>query len=429
MPLLEPLLRPRGRCPWRRGTGGRRCAILALTAACLSGSTGFTWQFDTAESQGMSSSALGAVQAYSDALGPDTGLMVMRNDVVVLEHYTGSKDPDDVFTVRSLTKSFGAGLLVKALDDGAVTLAEQGCSRPDVTVHHLASMTSGMKKDSGETCDNPFWFEPGEDFAYSDGSANAVADKLRESYGADLLPLMTSAIMDPIGVEDWNWTDQRFSSGLKISIRGMVRYGRLWLRGGDWDGVQVLSTSGVTLATTPTNPSLKGDYGYLWWVNGETEPYEQLGYVLTPLFPEDAPADAFFAAGCTSSYILVVPSLGLVAARSGAPCVSIRDGTSEFTDTARGFVTAVLDAVSECSDGVDNDLDGLVDFPSDPSCADLAGASEAPPDIPAASAQARAALAGALLLAGFCGPMRGRRAAAINCPEEARRRSAGRRSR
>jgi CubicO group peptidase (beta-lactamase class C family) len=374
----------------------RRQHAVALVALCA-GLFGFSWQVGTPESQGMTSAELGALREFSDALALATGLIVMRNDVVVLEHYTGGKQPDDVFTVRSLTKSFGAGLLVRALDDGVVTLSEPGCSREDVSLHHLASMSSGMKKDSNETCEDPFYFEPGEDFAYSDGSANAVGDKLREFYGPDLLPRM-AAILQPIGVEDWIWTDQRFSSGLRISVPGMIRYGRLWLRGGDWDGVQLLSAAGVSLATSPSNPQLKGDYGYLWWVNRPSAPYARYGYVLTPLFPPSAPADAFLGAGCESSYLLVVPSLQLVAGRAGGDCISIRDGTSGFTDLARGFVERVLAAVSACSDGLDNDGNGAIDHPADPGCSDLADGTEAPP-VPALGMPGLAALA--LVLVGL----------------------------
>lgn len=378
----------------------RRLAALIASFGFL---LGFTFQPDTPESQGMSSEVLTALQAYSDAFHDNTGLLVLRNDVVVLEHYTGTGNVNKQWAIKSATKSFGAGLLVRALDDGVLTLSDLACTRPDVTVHHVVSMTAGIPKNK-YTCDTGFWFEPGEDFAYSDGSANVFGDKLREFYGADLAPLMASALMDPIGVESWSWSsEQLLSSGLSITIRDMIRYGRLWLRGGDWDGVQVLSQSGVALATAPSAPQLRGDYGYLWWVRGSGDPpfYDRYGFQLNPLFPSSAPEDAFLAAGCTRSYILVVPSLQLVAARANGACVSIQNGTTQFTDEARGFVEAVLAAVSACSDGVDNDGNGLTDFPADPGCSDLADTSEASPAVPSAGPLGIVSLALALLGAGL----------------------------
>jgi CubicO group peptidase (beta-lactamase class C family) len=377
-----------------------RVALFCISFVLL----GFTFSPDVPENQGMSSQALMQLQAFSDAIDANTALMVMRNDKVVLERYTGTKSQSSLLNLKSATKSFGAGLLVKALDDALLTLGESGCTRPDVSVHHLVSMTSGMPKNESNDCDAIFLFDPGTDFAYSDASVNTFADKLHTLYGADLEPLMASAIMDPIGVSNWSWaSDQTLSSGIKLPLRGMVRYGRLWLRGGDWDGQQVLSAAGVALATSVANPTLKKDYGYLWWVRGPEAPdfYDRYGFELNPVFPASAPLGSFLAAGCTRSWILVVPDLDLVAARSGGTCVSIQNGNTQFTDEARSFVTLVLDAVAECSDGIDNDGDGLIDFGADPECNSLADTREIPvPSLPSSGPLAASLLSLAILAIG-----------------------------
>jgi choice-of-anchor B domain-containing protein len=55
-------------------------------------------------------------------------------------------------------------------------------------------------------------------------------------------------------------------------------------------------------------------------------------------------------------------------------------GTVVLSDINRGLfiLKPDLGAVPECSDGLDNDGDGLTDFPDDPSCPDADGAAEAP---------------------------------------------------
>ena len=55
-------------------------------------------------------------------------------------------------------------------------------------------------------------------------------------------------------------------------------------------------------------------------------------------------------------------------------------GVVVVSDINRGlFVLAPdLTAVPECSDGIDNDRDGLTDFEADPSCANSQGATEHP---------------------------------------------------
>jgi CubicO group peptidase (beta-lactamase class C family) len=381
----------------------RRALNLAVLVVLSSALVAFTFDPDVPENQGMLSAQLTNLVTYSDQFGPDSGLLVLRNDKVVLEHYTGTGSTINKFGIKSATKSFGAGLLVKALDDATLNLTDLACGHPSITVHHAVTMTSGIQK-SDSHCNGPFLFPVGTDFSYSDGSVNVFADKLRTIYGNDLEPLMASALMDPIGAEDWNWTSsQTLSSGLSMSIRDMTRYGRLWLRGGDWDGVQVLSAANVALATAPSNPALKPDYGYLWWVRGTTEPpfYDRYGFELNPVFPTDAPSDSFLAAGCTRSWILVIPSLQLVAARAGGACISIQSGTTQFTDEGRGFVEAVLAAVSACSDGVDNDGDSLIDYPADPDCTSLADSSEATPVVPSMGRLDLVVLACAMV--GACG--------------------------
>jgi len=78
----------------------------------------------------------------------------------------------------------------------------------------------------------------------------------------------------------------------------MARFGYLWLRGGAWSGKQILPTSYVKAALTP---SANGpDYGYLWWLNTK-------GKNLTGL-----PANAYAALGAGSNTILVSPDHELV---------------------------------------------------------------------------------------------------------------------
>jgi CubicO group peptidase (beta-lactamase class C family) len=371
----------------------------ALLCALALPLVGFTFVADVPENQGMSSSALAALQSWSDAVTANTAVLVLRNDRVLLEHYSGSATSSTRFGLTSAAKSVGMGLLARALGDGAVSLNDPLCGVPGMTLRQAASMTAGFKKGSAENCGSVLMFPPGTDWSYSDGSANVVRDRLRQVYGMDLEP-QVDLMLDAIGATNWRWeAAQRFSSGISMNARGMALYGRLWERGGDWDGVQVLPASFVAEASTPANPAFKNDYGLLWWVmhDGPAVFYDHNGYELNPMFPQSAPGDAMIAVGCSRAYILVVPSLGLVAVRGGGDCLSISDGT-ELSDQTRTFVELALAGVSECSDGVDNDGNGPIDFPADAGCASLGDTVEASaPVVPAIPGPAWAVLAALLL--------------------------------
>jgi CubicO group peptidase (beta-lactamase class C family) len=90
----------------------------------------------------------------------------------------------------------------------------------------------------------------------------------------------------------------RWGGGMWIDSWDMARFGYLWLRGGNWNGRQVVPASYVKEALTP---SAHGpDCGYLWWLNtkGKTLP--------------GMPANAFAALGAGSNTILVSPDHELV---------------------------------------------------------------------------------------------------------------------
>ncbi|MBW2122620.1 MAG: beta-lactamase family protein [Deltaproteobacteria bacterium] len=307
-----------------------------------------TFIFENAEpeSLGISPAGLGDLIAYSDSLSHENGLLLLSHDRVLLERYSASSETTK-WNTYSTTKSFGAALLVLALDSGAIRLADNVCGRTDMTVHHLASMTAGFPKPSDITCDAELLFQPGTDFAYSDGGTNILRDVIIDAFGVeDIGVLLRDRILAPIGADDWLW-DGRFSAGLHMTVRDMARYGRLWLRKGDWDGERLFSEANANLATRASNPDLMKAYGYLWWVNshGQPEPYDRYGFKINPIFTPRVPADAFMAIGASRTFILVVPSLELVAVRGGTGFVSIQSGDTRLSDESRGFVDSVLAAL------------------------------------------------------------------------------------
>ncbi len=57
------------------------------------------------------------------------------------------------------------------------------------------------------------------------------------------------------------------------------------------------------------------------------------------------------AIGASRTFILVIPSLHLVAVRGGSGFVSIQDGTTRLSDESRGFVDCVLASVTDLEGG------------------------------------------------------------------------------
>lgn len=95
------------------------------------------------------------------------------------------------------------------------------------------------------------------------------------------------------------------------------------LRRGDWDGGRVLSEGAVEAITRPVGTP--GGCGIGWWTNAGGR------------WPS-LPRDAFAGGGAGHQILLVVPSLNLVAVRSGA--------NLDRVDSAEGFWDAAKDISS-----------------------------------------------------------------------------------
>ena len=125
---------------------------------------------------------------------------------------------------------------------------------------------------------------------------------------------MKTRVFQPIGIENFGWDLQggggnlgphtNAHSGLRLSARDFARLGYLLLRGGSWQGKQIVPKWWIDLATRSSqyfNPS----YGYTFWVNTDG--------MLCP----HAPKDAFAFSGYATNRCFVVPSLDLVVVRLG----------------------------------------------------------------------------------------------------------------
>lgn len=65
-------------------------------------------------------------------------------------------------------------------------------------------------------------------------------------------------VYDPNGISTGGW-------GLTLTVRDMVKFGRLYLNEGTYDGKQILSKSWVKESTAMNS----NQYGYLWWLREE----------------------------------------------------------------------------------------------------------------------------------------------------------------
>ncbi len=160
---------------------------------------------------------------------------------------------------------------------------------------------------------------PGTVFEYNDVRVNALALAVTSVWRKPLPQVLKQYIMDPIGASNtWRWTGYRNSwivldgnpvqsisggghwgGGMFINAEDMARFGLLTLRKGNWNGHQLIDSSFIKTATTPT--AVKKDYGYMnWFLNTQKETLPS------------APTNAFAHIGNGNNVIYVDPTNDLV---------------------------------------------------------------------------------------------------------------------
>src|SRR5262245_8800081 len=294
-------------------------ALLGSTAAAQGPK--FEWQTTTPASQGMSAEKLDALQE-SLALKNTKALLVIRNDRIVWEWYATDHGPTKTHYTASMAKALVGGVaLGVAITDGQIALDDPAAKfipewkndplKSKITVRQLGSHSSGVEDAEVDNIiphdkllgwKGDFWkrlpvprdpfsvsrdkapvsFEPGTFGAYSNpGIALLTYCTTAAIAGGehnDVRTLLRERVMRPIGVADSEWSvgygQTSFVNGLPLvgswgggnyTARAAARVGRLMLRGGDWEGRQLLSKEAVRLITS--DAGLPGPWGMGWWSN------------------------------------------------------------------------------------------------------------------------------------------------------------------
>ena len=352
-----------------------RLLPLLFAAHMHTGSGEPTWpmpDWPPAEPADVGMAAGPLVQARDYALTGGGSGYITRHGRLVLSW----GDPGQRYDLKSSTKSFGSICLGLAVKDGHMRLDDRATAHhptlgtpPNgnretgwldrITILDLASQTAGFEKPGGYT---ELLFEPGTAWDYSDSGPNWLAECITLAYGRDLAELMFERVFTPLGIQrrDLVWRKnayrpasidgiprREFGAGILASVDAMARIGYFMLRSGRWLDREILTPDYVHLAVrTPPghaelpvlHPETYGQaashYALLWWTNVDSA------------IP-GVPRDAYWSWGLYDSFILVIPSLDIVAARAGQSWIRTK-GAGHY-DVAKPFFVPIVESVVERS--------------------------------------------------------------------------------
>jgi CubicO group peptidase (beta-lactamase class C family) len=281
-----------------------------------------------------------------------TGLLVLRDDTLLFENYYNGNGPESKAISWSVAKSILSALIGMAIEDGYIDdiydpvtkyapfLKDSGYN--DVPIKHVLQMSSGIRfnEDYGDfhsdinRLGRSFALNrPLDDFVLSlehekdPGTYNyyksvdtqvlgiVLREALKGTNGKTISEYTEEKLWKPLGMESdacWlvdNDGMEAVFAGFNAVLRDYARFGRLYLKRGNWNGTQIVLEKWVQDSITPDAPHLlPGDnpssnwvlgYGYQWWI------------------PENPDGD-FLAIGVYGQFIYIYPKFDIVIVKTSA---------------------------------------------------------------------------------------------------------------
>jgi CubicO group peptidase (beta-lactamase class C family) len=287
-------------------------------------------------------------RAFEDpTLATTNAVLVIHRGQLILERYAGAKEhfdrpPEPIEASTrllswSLAKSMLHFLVGVLVDDGkldpsapAAVSAWRDDERRRITLAHLLAMRDGLsfledyvdgeRSDTiemlfgsgrpdvaGYTIAQPLAHPPGSFFNYSSGTTNVISKIVADVVGPGdpYRTFLTERLFGPLGMRS---AEPSFddvgtfiaSTFVHATAADFARFGLLYLRGGLWEGRQLVSPSWIDTAQVPLSRDEESGnlYSWQWWVTGD-----EFG--------------TYWASGYTGQIIAISPVLDAVVVRLG----------------------------------------------------------------------------------------------------------------
>lgn len=290
-----------------------------------------TWgQAPASAPAGWNGEALAEAWRYAGTINTDAAMVVHGGRTVATYGDVTAR-----YLCHSMRKSFLSALIGPHVEEGRIdlsrTLADLGIDDKEglserekqATVYDLLTARSGIYHPSGY--ETP-WMRsikevrhshaPGTYWCYNNWDFNALGTIFEQVTGARIHADFRDRIAGPVGMQDFRFDAEREDGWyshddcsvhaaypFRMSARDVARFGLLFLRGGAWEGAQVLPADWVRESVLPySHAGARGAYGYMWWVAREGVSFPQV----------EAPPGTYSARGAGGHYCVVLPTLDLV---------------------------------------------------------------------------------------------------------------------
>ncbi len=246
------------------------------------------------------------------------GLLILQDGKIRLERYALGYSESGRWTSMSVAKSVTSTLVGAAIKDGYIKSVDdyvtaylpdlKGSAYDSVTIHHLLTMTTGVRWNENYTDPNAdisrFFTDsvepgmnatvsymrrliaegkPGKKWVYKTGETHLIGVLVSAATGKTLSDYLSEKIWIPYGMEEKaTWilgrTDEELAGCcLQAKLRDFGRFGQFVLEGGRINGESIVPDGWFQEATHTQIPLWPhGGYGYQWWIFNDST-FEALG--------------------------------------------------------------------------------------------------------------------------------------------------------
>ena len=235
--------------------------------------------------------------------------MVIHNDTILFEHYSGGWNKDSQSCIFSVTKTITSLLCGIALKDGYIKnlsdpvtdyipeLKDADATFAELKIEHLLDMTAGLKFNENYSW-NPFskmaklYFgnntlkvlkslkfieTPGENFSYDSATTAILGLVIERATGQSYAHYLSEKVWQPLGMErdaligldSKKHHTAKSYAGLTTNVKDLAKIGKLFLNNGICNGVQIVDSAFVKRCLSTHTAGISGkaqrEYSYSWY--------------------------------------------------------------------------------------------------------------------------------------------------------------------
>ena len=231
--------------------------------------------------------------------------LIIHHDSIIFENYYQHYNAASPVASFSAAKSYTSALIGAAIADGFIKSVNDPITNylselkgkpgfDNVTIKHLLLMTSGIK--ANESYYNPLGqpaklyygrtlrnyirhlktdYKPGTKFAYRSVNTEILGFIIERATGKTVTDYLNEKIWKNLGAEyDASWSIDKKNNGIEKTFccinaraRDFAKFGRLYLKKGNWNGLQLLPAAWIEESTKPsTTDGGVRYYAYQWWL-------------------------------------------------------------------------------------------------------------------------------------------------------------------